>query len=59
VDNSVVAQLKKQFHAQLSEWQAQAASQSQPTLAVLTEEELRQLEQMWVELCVWKQSQNG
>ncbi|MDE1514262.1 MULTISPECIES: hypothetical protein [Vibrio] len=59
MDNSVVAQLKKQFHAQLSAWQAQAAPQSKPTLAVLTEEELRQLEQMWVELCVWKQSQNG
>ncbi|ENM5724343.1 hypothetical protein V4V56_000248 [Vibrio mimicus] len=58
MDNSVVTQLKKEFHAQLSALQAHSAPQSKPTLSVLTDEELRQLEQMWVELCVWKKSQN-
>ncbi|WP_240182559.1 3-demethylubiquinone-9 3-methyltransferase, partial [Vibrio cholerae] len=29
-----------------------------PTLSVLTDEELRQLEQIWIELSVWKKSQN-
>ncbi|ENM5786684.1 hypothetical protein QSX70_002162 [Vibrio metoecus] len=58
MDNSVVAQLKKEFYAQLSALQTHSAPQSKPTLSVLTDEELRQLEQMWIELCVWKKSQS-
>lgn len=58
MDNSVVAQLKKEFYAQLSALQIHSAPQSKPTLSVLTDEELRQLEQMWIELCVWKKSQS-
>ncbi|EMK6869365.1 hypothetical protein IG549_13840, partial [Vibrio cholerae] len=55
---SVVTQLKKEFYAQLSALQAHSAPQSKPTLSVLTDEELRQLEQIWIELSVWKKSQN-
>ncbi|EEZ00301.1 hypothetical protein KSS82_14435 [Vibrio mimicus] len=58
VDNLIIAQLKKEFYAQLSALQAHSAPQSKPTLSVLTDEELSQLEQMWIELCVWKKSQN-
>ncbi|ENM5832508.1 hypothetical protein NTH44_000541 [Vibrio metoecus] len=58
MDNSVVAQLKTEFYAQLSALQAHSVPQSKPTLSVLTDEELRQLEQIWIELCVWKKSQS-
>ncbi|MFG0604547.1 hypothetical protein ACF8CX_02215 [Vibrio mimicus] len=58
MDNLIIAQLKKEFYAQLSALQAHSAPQSKPTLSVLTDEELSQLEQMWIELCVWKKSQN-
>lgn len=58
MDNSVVTQLKKEFYAQLSALQAHSAPQSKPTLSVLTDEDLRQLEQIWIELSVWKKSQN-
>lgn len=58
MDNLIVAQLKKEFHAQLSALQAYSVPQSKPTLSLLTDEELRQLEQIWVELCVWKRSQS-
>ncbi|ASG03523.1 hypothetical protein [Vibrio anguillarum] len=54
----VISQLKKDFYAQIRSLKDGPTSESQTTLALLTEEELQQLEQMWVELAVWKQSQN-
>ncbi|WP_181185519.1 hypothetical protein [Vibrio sp. V01_P9A10T6] len=54
----VISQLKKDFYAQIRSLKDGPTSESQTTLALLTEEELQQLEQMWVELAIWKQSQN-
>ncbi|CAM2819913.1 hypothetical protein VIOR103205_04485 [Vibrio ordalii] len=54
----VISQLKKDFYAQIRSLKDGPTSESQTTLALLTEEELQQLAQMWVELAVWKQSQN-
>lgn len=56
--NSKRAQLKKEFYAQISHLQAYALAQTKPTLALLTEEELLELESLWVEHSVWKNSQN-
>ncbi|GAK82751.1 hypothetical protein JCM19238_294 [Vibrio ponticus] len=37
--------------------QAHTLPQSQPTLNLLTEEELKELEHVWVELSVWQRNQ--
>ncbi|WP_428772385.1 hypothetical protein [Vibrio sp.] len=55
--DSLVSQLKKDFYAQLSALQAYTLPQSQPTLSLLTKEELAELENIWVELKVWKKKQ--
>ncbi|WP_093272332.1 hypothetical protein [Vibrio xiamenensis] len=55
---SIVTQLKKDFYAQLSSLQAYTLPHSQPTLSVLTEEEIRELEHLWVELNIWKKKQS-
>ncbi|EGA70393.1 hypothetical protein VISI1226_22525 [Vibrio sinaloensis DSM 21326] len=52
------AQLRKDFYAQISHLQAYSLPQTKPTLSLLTEEELLELESLWVELSVWKKKQN-
>ncbi|MGF1909866.1 3-demethylubiquinone-9 3-methyltransferase [Vibrio kasasachensis] len=41
----------------ISSLQAYTLPHSQPTLNLLTEEELKQLEHVWVELSVWQRNQ--
>ncbi len=54
---SLLVQLKKDFYKNISSLQAYTLPQSQPTLIVLTEEELAELEHVWVELSVWQRNQ--
>ncbi|ADT86907.1 hypothetical protein J0676_01010 [Vibrio sp. Vb2880] len=58
MDYSVITQLKKDFYAQISALQSCTLPQSKPTLSILTPEELKELEQLWVELAVWKKTQS-
>lgn len=55
--DTVKTQLKKDFYSQIYSLQYNAVSQSTSTLAVLTEEELSELEAAWIELVVWKKNQ--
>lgn len=56
--DSVILQLKREFHAKIHALQTYALPQSKPTLTLLTDEELQELEQVWVELAVWKKTQS-
>lgn len=58
MDYSVITQLKKDFYAQISALQSYSLPQSKSTLSILTPEELKELEQLWVELAVWKKTQS-
>ncbi|MBY8137514.1 hypothetical protein KW500_11840 [Vibrio fluvialis] len=58
MDYSVITQLKKDFYAQISALQSCSLPQTKPTLSILTAEELKELEQLWVELTVWKKTQS-
>ncbi|MCG3722134.1 hypothetical protein EXA23_09630 [Vibrio cincinnatiensis] len=58
MDYAAITQLKKDFYAQISAFQSYPLSQEKTTLSLLTAEELKQLEQIWVELTVWKKSQS-
>lgn len=58
MDYSAITQLKKDFYAQISAFQSYTLSQEKPTLSLLTAEELKELEQVWVELTVWKKTQS-
>jgi len=51
-------QLRKDFYAQISSLQAYTLPQTKPTLSLLTEEELQELEAMWIAHSVWKTKQN-
>ncbi|HAS63377.1 MAG TPA: hypothetical protein DCS35_12935 [Vibrio sp.] len=53
----LLLQLKKDFYMNISSLQAYTLPHSQPTLNLLTEEELKELEHVWVELSVWQRSQ--
>ncbi|MBU2898128.1 hypothetical protein KO511_15630 [Vibrio hepatarius] len=53
-----ISQLRKEFYAQISALQAYSLPQTKPTLSLLTEEELQLLEDMWIELSVWKKTHN-
>ena len=53
-----VAQLRDDFYAHLSAVQAYALPQTKPTLSLLTDEELRELEACWIALSMWKNQQD-
>jgi len=53
-----VSQLRDDFYAHLSAVQAYALPQTKPTLSLLTDEELRELEACWIALSVWKNQQD-
>ena len=55
--DSVISQLRKDFHAHIRAMQALKLPQVTSTLAVLTDEEIQELEAVWIELAVWKRSQ--
>ncbi|AGB10236.1 putative 3-demethylubiquinone-9 3-methyltransferase [Vibrio parahaemolyticus 3259] len=50
-------QLKKDFYSQIRAFQTPKLPQVTSTLAVLTDEEIQELEAVWIELAVWKRSQ--
>ena len=52
--DSRVSQLKKDFHAQISAMAQKNNTNS--SIALLTEEELSELENAWIQLIVWKQN---
>ncbi|RJX68370.1 hypothetical protein DZ860_17760 [Vibrio sinensis] len=54
---SLVLQLQRDFYAHINSLQAYTLPQTRPTLTVLTEEELKELENVWVELSVWQRKQ--
>ncbi|MGC9421448.1 hypothetical protein [Vibrio sp.] len=58
MDYAVITQLKKDFYAQIGAFQSHSLPQEKTTLSLLTSEELKQLEEIWVELTVWKKSQS-
>ncbi|MEX3072896.1 hypothetical protein AB3Y13_14170 [Vibrio alginolyticus] len=53
----VISQLRKDFHARIRALQAPKLPQVTSTLAVLTDEEIRELEAVWIEFAVWKRRQ--
>lgn len=50
--DAVVSQLKKDFHSKLDDTYTKAIESGS---AILTNEELSELEAVWVQLAVWKQ----
>ena len=55
--DSVVIKLRDDFYQQVSAEQASIFPSIKATLPLLTEEELQQLAQVWIDLIVWKQQQ--
>ncbi|PFG56450.1 hypothetical protein ATG66_2783 [Vibrio sp. ES.051] len=55
--DSVISQLKQDFYSQIRALQTPKLPQVTSTLAVLTDEEIQELEAVWIELTVWKRSQ--
>ena len=55
--DSVISQLRKDFHEHIRAMQALRLPQVTSTLAVLTDEEIQELETVWVEFAVWKRRQ--
>ncbi|MGR5540242.1 hypothetical protein ACPV5V_16800 [Vibrio campbellii] len=53
----VISQLKKDFYSQIRALQAPTLPQVTSSLAVLTDEEIQELEAVWIELVVWKRNQ--
>gem|GEM_PF-855785 len=58
VDSVMISNLKKVFYEQISSLQPCHLAQAKSTLSLLTDEELKELEQLWVEFVVWKNSQS-
>jgi hypothetical protein len=54
---TLITQLKKEFYTQLSALQSATLPHSEPTLSLLTQEELSELESAWVQLSIWKKKQ--
>ncbi|KJY84931.1 3-demethylubiquinone-9 3-methyltransferase [Vibrio galatheae] len=53
-----ITQLREDFYAHIRAIQACALPQTKPTLSLLTDEELRELEACWIALSVWKNQQD-
>ncbi|WED24212.1 hypothetical protein L3Q72_15120 [Vibrio sp. JC009] len=51
---AILSQLKKDFHAKLNDVQSEKSNKS--TIALLTEEELSELETVWIQHAIWKQN---
>lgn len=54
---AVISQLKKDFYAHLKSSNGAVPGDAPQTISLLTKEELAELENIWVELAVWKQKQ--
>nr|WP_164711899.1 hypothetical protein [Vibrio zhugei] len=57
MEQEAIIQLKQDFYKRISLLQANAMPQCKPTLSFLTQEELKELEQVWIELTMWKNNQ--
>lgn len=55
--DSVISQLRNDFYAHIRALQAPKLPQVTSTLAVLTDEEIQELEAVWIEFSVWKRHQ--
>lgn len=55
--DAIIRELKKDFHSKLNALQAPSANK-ESSLAVLTQEELKELEARWIELNIWKSQQS-
>ncbi len=55
----MIYKLKEAFHEQISSLQPYTATQSKSTLSLLTAEELKELEQIWIDFTMWKKTQNS
>jgi hypothetical protein len=53
--DSQITQLKKDFYQQILSSQTPDTSS---TLSLLTDEELAQIEKVWIELVIWQKSQS-
>ncbi len=58
MDYAIITQLKKDFYAQIGTLHSYTLPTEKSSLSVLTQEEIKELEQIWVELAVWKRSQD-
>ncbi len=56
--DSQVTQLRKNFYQQVRADKKYIIPEVCSTLSLLTDEELKQIEQAWVELAIWKKSQS-
>ncbi|MCW8347002.1 hypothetical protein MD535_13435 [Vibrio sp. ZSDZ65] len=54
---AAINQLKKDFYAHLKSYQEPKAANGFKTLSILTQDELAELENVWIQLAVWKQTQ--
>ncbi|MFC5077998.1 hypothetical protein VTH8203_02885 [Vibrio thalassae] len=54
---AVINQLKKDFYAHLNSSHGASSGELSQTISLLTKEELAELENVWVQLAVWKQKQ--
>ncbi len=54
----VVEELQKIFYEQISALQPYTQTKSKSSLSVLTDEEIKELEQTWIEFVIWKDKQN-
>ncbi|MDW6003866.1 hypothetical protein [Vibrio mangrovi] len=52
-----VIQLKKDFYQQIMTQHSYTFPNTSSTLSLLTDEELEQIERVWIELIMWKKSQ--
>ncbi|MGF1694542.1 hypothetical protein L4D20_11210 [Vibrio kyushuensis] len=55
---NLILQLKKDFYVKLGFMHSDTVCQCDPTLSMLTEEELKVIESAWVELSLWQQNQS-
>lgn len=55
--DSITSQLKNDFYAHLRSMQAKNSGISTSSVSLLTQEELSELESVWIQLAVWKKSQ--
>jgi hypothetical protein len=56
---AAITQFKKDFYAHIKSMHGVKAGENKSTLAVLTDEELAELENAWIQLAVWKQQQSA
>ncbi|MGF1755349.1 hypothetical protein L4C33_17360 [Vibrio makurazakiensis] len=54
---NVISNLKKEFHTRVKSQNSSERYQAPSSVSFLTQEELAELENAWVQLIVWKKAQ--